>query len=349
MDVPLISEQLTREKEFIEATSRIASFNVQTRPGIPISPIEVRLTKDRLSLVSRVLSGHDDAYKHTEVILDLCYKLGFRDDAVAEVKALAMLADTALQAEDFIRAYENTIRMINIVEQHRETSTSSDTEKSRIEQMMEVCWIGCFQLGRQSEFDDLKKKMQLLGHALEFCPPEKLHDVLTVWKRLEKEDISTREEDLVQKKQLHVGGKSLTSSLHRHQQKHGIANGSGHAWRHASVMTSQSLNTAASSLRAKLQQFHMPSPPLLSTPDAAALASRTFRSVTSSFPFSVGPRSTTPSQASHREYESHQQRYGSSVGSQASDSGHHRLDDVQAQASKVLSKGIGWLIGADDE
>jgi hypothetical protein len=293
-----------------------------------------------------VLSSHNDAYKHTEVILDLCYKLGFRGDAVAEVKALAMLADTALQAEDFVRAYENTIRMIGIVKQHCEASTSSDADKGKMEQMMEACWIGCFQLGRQSEFTDLKKKLQLLGSSLEFCPSEKLHDVLTVWKRLEKEDILTREEDLVQKKQLHVGGKSLTGSLHRHQQKHGIANGNGLGWGHAPVMTSQSLNTAASSLRAKLQQFHMPSPPLLSTPDAAALASRTFRSVTANFPFSASPRSATPS---HREYESHQPGYGSSIGSQASDSGHHRLDDVQAQATKVLSKGIGWLIGADDE
>ncbi|KAF7784612.1 hypothetical protein Agabi119p4_777 [Agaricus bisporus var. burnettii] len=349
LDVPPLSDRLTREKEFIEATSRIASFNVLSRPGIPISPIEIRLTKDRLSLVSRVLSSNNDAYKHTEVILDLCYKLGFQGDAVAEVKALAMLADTALQAEDFIRAYENTLRMIDIVQQHHEAPTSSDIQKGKVEEMTEVCWIGCFQLGRQPEFADLKKKLQLIGSALEFCPSEKLHDVLTVWKRLEKEDIVIREEDLVQKKQLHVGGKSLTSSLHRHQQKHGITNGNGRAWGHAPVVTSQSLNTAASSLRAKLQQFHMPSPPLLSTPDAAALASRTFRSVTANFPFSVGPRSTTPSQASHREYESHQHRYDSGKGSQVSDSGHHRLDDVQAQATKVFSKGIGWLIGADDE
>lgn len=349
LDVPPLSERLTREKEFIEATSRIASFNVLSRPGIPISPIEIRLTKDRLSLVSRVLSSNNDAYKHTEVILDLCYKLGFQGDAVAEVKALAMLAATALQAEDFVRAYENTLRMLDIVKQHHEAPTSSDTQKGKVEEMTEVCWIGCFQLGRQPEFADLKKKLQLIGSALEFCPSEKLHDVLTVWKRLEKEDIVIREEDLVQKKQLHVGGKSLTSSLHRHQQKHGITNGNGRAWGHAPVVTSQSLNTAASSLRAKLQQFHMPSPPLLSTPDAAALASRTFRSVTANFPFSVGPRSTTPSQASHREYESHQHRYDAGKGSQVSDSGHHRLDDVQAQATKVFSKGIGWLIGADDE
>ncbi|KXN83904.1 Neuroblastoma-amplified sequence [Leucoagaricus sp. SymC.cos] len=308
LDVPPASERLVKEKEFIEATSRISSFNVYSRPGIPISPIEIRLTKDRLSLVSRVLSSNNDAYKHTQVILDLCHKLGFRGVAAAEVKTLAMLADTALQAEDFDRAYENAMRMVEIVKDLRETTSPLDINYDEVQEATEVCWIGCFQLGRQPEFEDLKKKLQLLGFALEFCPSEKLHDVLTAWRRLEKEDIANREEDLIQKKQFHIN-----------------------------AMTSATLNTAASSLRAKLQQFHMPSPPLLSTPDAAALASRTFRSVAANFPFSVGQRSVTPSQAS---------QHG---GSHVSESGHHRLDDVSAQASKVFSKGIGWLIGADDE
>ena len=64
---------------------------------MPLLPIEIRLTKDKLSLISRILSSNEDAYKHTEVILELCYKLGYRDDPVAEVKVLAMLADSALQ------------------------------------------------------------------------------------------------------------------------------------------------------------------------------------------------------------------------------------------------------------
>jgi len=82
----------------------------------------------------------------------------------------------------------------------------------------------------------------------------------------------------------------------------------------------------------------MPSPPLLSTPDAAALASRTFRSVAANFPFSVGHRgrsqlSDTGEDVSRR---SGSQRRGEN-------------EDVSVQASRVLSKGIGWLIGADDE
>ena len=91
-------------------------------------PIEIRLTKDKLSLVSRIVSSNENVYKHTEVILDLTRKLGFQDDVLAEVKTLAMIADTALQAEDFTRAFEANERMIERVLQ-LQRSSKSETDR----------------------------------------------------------------------------------------------------------------------------------------------------------------------------------------------------------------------------
>lgn len=310
LDVPPVSDRLVKEKEFIEATSRLSSFNIMSRPGIPISPIEIRLTKDRLSLVSRVLSSNAESYKHTEVILDLVYKLGFRDDIVAEVKALAMLADTALQAEDFTRAYENSQRMIDTVLNLRSTLMGMDDP--RVREASEVCWVACFQLGRQTEFEDTDKKLLLLGRAIEICPSDRLYDVLTAWRRLEKEDLEAREERL--------------------------AGRNNNATKTVRAKSSMSLSeTAASSLQARLQNFHMPSPPMLTTPDARALASKTFNTVAANFPFSRGR--TQVSQFSQG-------------GDERSRSGSRRgldTDDVQRQASRVFSKGIGWLIGAEED
>ncbi|KAK0506297.1 Sec39-domain-containing protein [Armillaria luteobubalina] len=301
LDVPHMSDRIRKEKEFVEATSRLSSFNVMSRPGIPISPIEIRLTKDRLSLVSRVLSSNADAYKHAEVILELVYMLGFRGDVTAEVKTLAMLADTALQNEDFQRAYQTSERMINTVLALR----SSNADASKIREASEVCWVACFQLGRQPEFDDVEKKLSLLGRSLELCPPEQLHDVLTAWRRLEKEDIEHRETRLSQRRRADGAGvprkRSATADHHEF------------------------------SLRSRLADFHMPSPPLLSTPDAAALASRTFKTVAASFPFRGRPRS-------HLDDET------SRSGSRPRDG-----DDVSSQATRVFSKGIGWLLGADEQ
>ncbi|RXW19518.1 hypothetical protein EST38_g6339 [Candolleomyces aberdarensis] len=310
LDILPQSPRVVQEKEFIEATSRICSFHVTSRPGIPISPIEIRLTKDRLSLISRVLSSNGDAYKHTEVMLDLCFKLGFRDDVTAEVKVLAMMADTALQAEDFNRAYDHTQKMVNSIHQLQSENLAL-TDDTKLKEAIEVCWIACFQLGRQPEYQELPKKMTLLGQALDLCPADKMHDVLTAWRRLQKEDIEARVE------RLNNRDSSIPQSARVTE-------------RHSTFVP----RNVASSLRARLQEIHMPSPPLLSTPDAAALASRTFKSVASNFHFSIGQRSQTHASDSHSVLSEGSRRDGAS--------------DVSAQASRAISKGIGWLIGVDE-
>ncbi|KAF8213179.1 secretory pathway protein Sec39-domain-containing protein [Mycena galopus ATCC 62051] len=302
LDVAPPSDRLLREKEFIEATSRLSSFNVMSAPGIPISPLEIRLTKDRLSLVSRVLSSNNDAYKHTEVILDLVHKLGLRNNIVAEVKTLAMLADTALHAEDFSRAYETSERMVETVQSLR--SSYPDLDTPEIRDASEVCWVACYQLGRQSEFDQVDKKLLLLGRALELCPADKLHDVLVAWRQLESQDIGAREERLSSRRN---GGTRKPKAPN-----------------------------AAPSLRSRLQDFHMPSPTLLNTPDAAALASRTFRSVAANFPFSVTGRGRQSSLQEQERSRSGSRRRGEG-------------DELATQATRVFSKGIGWLIGADED
>jgi hypothetical protein len=311
LGVPPPSEQLVKEKEFIEATSRLSSFNLMSRPGISISPIEIRLTKDRLSLISRVLSSNADAYKHTQVVLDLVYKLGFRDDVVAEVKTLAMLANTALHAEDFHRAYETSEKMVDTVLNLR-SSAPLGFEDPKVQEAGEVCWVACWQLGRQPEFNDVDKKLLLLGRALELCPPDRLHEVLTGWCRLEREDLESRKERLATSR--------------------GVV---GVAKAPRKPVANATPNTTPS-LASRLQEFrmHMPTSPLVNAEDAAALAGRTFNRVTANFPFSIGHRDRSRDTSSSSRDGSRQRP---------------QSGDVSAQANRALAKGIGWLIGADDD
>ncbi|KAG0696042.1 secretory pathway protein Sec39-domain-containing protein [Suillus ampliporus] len=303
LDVPARSQQLTKERDFIEATSRLSSFNVMSRPGTPISPIEIRLTKDRLSLISRVLSSNADAYKHTQVILDLLHKLGFRDDVVAEVKTLAMISDAALQAEDFTRAFDTNQKMIDVVFKLR-SSESSASEDPRLHEASEVCWLACFQLGRHPEFPDVEQKLTLFGRALELCPADKLNDILTPWRRLEQEGLEVRKERLAD----HSPRPKLAATK------------------------------PVSSLQSRLNNLHVPTTPLINAEDAAALAGRAFSRVASNFPFRVGGREHSGSR-------------GGQVRSRSRDESQRRLDgeDVSNQASRVLQRGIGWLLGADGE
>jgi neuroblastoma-amplified sequence len=311
LSIPPRTETVTREQEFIEATSRITSFNVETRPGVPLSPIEIRLTKDRLSLVSRVLSSNNDAYKYKEVILDLVDKLGFRGDSVARVKTLAMIADTALQAEDFARAFETSETMISTVSQ---LCSSPDIPQAQLHDAKEVCWVSCFQLGRQPEFPDVSKKLRLLAHALEFCPPDRLTEILTAWRRLEKDDVNQRVEVDSDRRP----GLAATSTQRRQNRQPGVP---------------------VRSLASKLQNIHLPTSPLVMA-DGAAIAD-TFSRVASKFPFSKSRPQAQPAQ-SEGDNQGHSR--GDAAGWPSLD-----REEVSTQASRALQKGIGWLIGAPDE
>ena len=307
MTVPEPSDRIIKEQDFIEATSRICSFHVTSRPGIPISPIEIRLTKDRLSLVSRVLSSNTEAYKHTELILDLVRKLGFKGDSTAEIKTLGMISDVALQNEDFDRAYVIDKQIIDFIMGLKDGGVDVGTE------VKEVCWMACYQLGRQPEFEDLQKKLYLLGHALQLCPPERMVDILGAWRRVDQEDLDIRTEELDDANSIHRGpGKSNRTR----QAESGIA-----------------LKSIADRI-----QKHIPPSPLVHTPDAALLASKTFSHITANFPFSVRSNSRAS------------QRSASPASPIINRVSLDRDDDrPSAQASRVFQKGIGWLIGADGE
>ena len=316
LDVARRSERIQKQKDFIEATSRLCSYKLTSRPGIPISPIEIRLTKDHLSLISRVLSSNNDTYKHTQVILDLVNKLGYQDDVVAEVKTLAMLTDAALQAEDFDRAYDTSERMVSTVLEFRNSQDGIDDPK--VQEASEVCWVACYQLGRHPEFTDVTKKLSLLGCALELCPADKLADVLMVRRRLEDEDMEERQARLASRQR---GMRNTTSRKH-----------------------ASGVNGNATSLATRLQELRMPnlnltSSPIVHAPDPAALAEKAFRAAANfSFSdFSARGRSFISDAASGRSSsrEGSRQRYDPGT-------------EVSAQAQRVLSKGLGWLLGDDE-
>jgi len=84
---------------------------VSSRPlGLLLLPFELIYLSVPIPMQFRVL--YDDAHQHTQAVLGLCNKLGFRGDATAEVKSLVMLADAALQ--DFPQAYENAMWMAEL-------------------------------------------------------------------------------------------------------------------------------------------------------------------------------------------------------------------------------------------
>ncbi|CEQ38691.1 SPOSA6832_00144, partial [Sporobolomyces salmonicolor] len=223
------------ERDFIEATSRLCSFRIHSRPGIPITPIEIRHSADRLSFVARLLASNEDAFRHPAMLLELVNKLGYRGDRLAEVRTLAMLSEAALQAGEYDRAADVCDQMVQVVETMRKVAgkgkgqdrasisslsaflsiagsapSSSTTTAPPAEEAADHAWKACFQLGKHDAYEDLSRRMQALGQALVLCPPERIATLLPVWTALEhkvaKETLKKQKEEIEAKARGGAGG-----------------------------------------------------------------------------------------------------------------------------------------------
>lgn len=149
---------------------------------MPVSPIEIRLSKDRLDFVAKLLAANDDAHRHPDVVLDLVAKLGYRGDLLAEIRVLAMIAAAGLQAGDYTRAADVCDRMVAAVELLRKQPARAE---AAVAEAADVAWQNCFQLGKHEPFGDLARRMRLLGLALGLCPGNRIATLLPVWTDLE--------------------------------------------------------------------------------------------------------------------------------------------------------------------
>ncbi|KAJ9114691.1 hypothetical protein QFC22_005567 [Naganishia vaughanmartiniae] len=331
------TQAIRREREFIEATSRITSFGVKSQRGDAISPLEIRLTKNRLDLVALVLSTSEDAYLHVEVILDLANKLGYRGDNVAEVQVLGMLAEAAMQVPDFEPAADICDRMIRLVDEtgKRQRQNAKNGSLASVESVKDVCWKTCYQLGKQSEFTDLSKRMKFLAKALEYCPAEMITEMLAVWRKLEDGHIRLEE-----------------AAKHRRDARIPEPEGSTRGHRRTGSATSTS---SADGLRGRTTAEQQ----LLGS-RTAARAAKTFNKVAHditargfALPSLATPHFSRPASAQSRSRpdQSPARSETGSVNTLALRDQLSGLGDggeIKQQARKALVKGVGWLLGANE-
>jgi len=184
----------------------------------------------------------------------------------------------------------------------------------------------CFQLGRQPEYPDTRRKLALLANALQLCPPENVLDVLAAWRRVESESI----QGSLQNRNGHRGTRARERANVRRDR---LAHPGG---------ISASIQAAAGqlpSLSARLLSMPMANAQLPMTPDAAAaMASRTFNRMAG-----VAANLSTFSLRGRLQDDETSSSRSSEVG------GRPQGSDVSQQARAVFTRGVGWLIGADDE
>lgn len=352
--------EIRKERDFIEATSRLCSYKVHAHPGVPLTPIEIRHSKDRLAFVARLLASNEEAYRHPGVILDLVAKLGYRGDKLAEIRTLAMISDSSLQAGEFGRTSEICDRIVQEVEDMRRAKELEKADESTpvtpstpsranakghnvLLEAAEFAWRSCFQLGKHEAFGDVDRRMRALGQALILCPADKLSTLLPIWTSLEEQVLAQADaaREAAKKQKASTTAFSFASNL--------MAS--------ASSPTNTSLVATA---RPDSRQGH----------DTAAAAQRTFTraagAAASFFPFGSHQRASESSPSRSTGDQSDRERTHDQHGSAAvmpvsppRGSGRTsadlfsglggREDGIRAGISSRLHRGVGWLIGADEE
>lgn len=170
---------IRKEREFLEATSRLASYRLQ-RDGLPLTPIQIRLTKDKLTLIQQVLHTSDDARRHPDLLLDLLAKLGHRGDKLAEIKTLALVVDAQLRSPEQAQALDVTQRIVQMTEAMRSPRLDAYNEAAVL------AWNVCYSTATRCASVSAQQQLDLLGQALLLCPTTEVSKLLTAWRDAEE-------------------------------------------------------------------------------------------------------------------------------------------------------------------
>lgn len=186
---------IKRERAFIEATSRLASFKIESQTGILMSPIEFRLKPNKLDLIAKVLEVSPTAYQHQDMIIDLVNKLGYGEDLLVQIKALSMIVNSSMEHGNLLVGTETCERMISILESMKKRSRQEKQVKAeRVEEACEVVWKTCERIGRYTGFGvnqaSLKGfKTRFMAHAIIICPADQIARLLVECKEAEAAEV----------------------------------------------------------------------------------------------------------------------------------------------------------------
>ncbi|XP_020497698.2 NBAS subunit of NRZ tethering complex [Labrus bergylta] len=148
---PAIQDEL----DLISALSQLGDFSVN------ILPLQVRLRSDRLSLIEEcIATPRSTAYKQSTTLLNLAslLRVAGDDKATRKGQVLTLLAEQALQCQDFKASYIHC----------------QDLMAAGYSPAWEVCSL----LGQCEGYTALQARQELLAFSLTHCPPDSIHSLL---------------------------------------------------------------------------------------------------------------------------------------------------------------------------
>ena len=235
------SPRLRDVESLLKATHGLSFYQLTLQHDVPFRPVNIRASRDPLSLIGRVLEQDHKAYTKVDDLLDIGRNLVLSrltdqsiepsegeqlhteiDEASQRITYLAITA--ALAANDFDTAYSYITTRLS-------TSPSDQAPANAVD---DVTWRAVYAAGKyrpshspkslHDRIAGLSKRMDLLALALTLAPKaEALSEILAQWRRSEEEMDRLRSQALEEERAFDRGDDTVPGAFGMEESEHDAA------------------------------------------------------------------------------------------------------------------------------
>ncbi|KAK9464405.1 Sec39 domain-containing protein [Lipomyces arxii] len=198
----LNTAELQREEVLLKATHELSKYSLTLVQGVPLSPLQIRISNDPEQIMSQLLQSNDKAYLQIDDLIGMTKNLLIGLDTFDESKqgieyrVVRMGVYAALTADDFRTAYEYCIDRLWT---HASAIAMLDPD---------LVWQTFYAAGRyvspnagtspaaggasgqaqhqlRRHIGNMQLQMDLLARAMDICPDKNMFEILSVWQEFE--------------------------------------------------------------------------------------------------------------------------------------------------------------------
>ncbi|SMY19481.1 unnamed protein product [Zymoseptoria tritici ST99CH_1A5] len=224
------SARFQQASALIAATHSLSFYSLKLQHGVPFQPVSIRVSKDPLSLISKLLEQNPRSYTKLDDLVDIGRNLVSAglvsdedDDGAnrevtnagdlsrrrkdAERRVTFMAIEAALREDDFETAYSYIVNKLSPSGADIEAPDASKqpsrkgharlSSRARNDTEDDISWRAAFLAGRYRPSTStpptlrrLEQRTELLSLALLLAPASALTEILAAWRRCEEETTS---------------------------------------------------------------------------------------------------------------------------------------------------------------
>ncbi|EME88040.1 uncharacterized protein MYCFIDRAFT_95344, partial [Pseudocercospora fijiensis CIRAD86] len=217
------SVRFQQARALVAATHALSYYSLTLQHGVPFQPVSIRVSKDPLSLISKVLEQNPRSFDKLEDLIGIARNLvsaGLSesegvsnepdtnqlvlDQKNAERRVTFMAIQQALEEDDFETAYSYIVNRLTpsgeVLEKpnnRKEHKRDKSTRSQNTIDYDDISWRAAFLAGRYRPQTStpptlrrLEQRTELLSLALLLAPTSALTEILAAWRRCEEETTS---------------------------------------------------------------------------------------------------------------------------------------------------------------